>query len=96
MLPTPPPKPPNPELEARRKQLQANLENMQYARMVEDVTQNEREAESMKGMLPSAQSQMSFGAHVLVTMFTFFALCYWGGKQYLGLGETGGSECACM
>lgn len=47
----------------------------------------EREAEAQRGMFPSYRSQLSFAAHVLVTMFTFFALGYWGGKQYLELDE---------
>mmetsp|Transcript_10348 Transcript_10348/g.25723 ORF Transcript_10348/g.25723 Transcript_10348/m.25723 type:complete len:263 (-) Transcript_10348:323-1111(-) len=84
----PAPKPPNPELEARRRQLQANLDNMQYASMVADITQSEREAEAMKGeTLPTLRAQYSFGAHVLVTMFTLFSLGYYGSKQFLGYDE---------
>jgi hypothetical protein len=86
-LPKPRAKPPNPELEARRVQLRAQLEDLQYSQMVSDITKKEREAADLKEMLPTSQSQFSFGAHVLVTMFTLFALGYWGSKQWLGVDE---------
>lgn len=57
--------------------------------MVADITGRERKAEEMRdAVLPTARLQLSFGAHVLVTMFTFFALCYYGSKQFLGFNET--------
>ncbi|GFH10841.1 uncharacterized protein HaLaN_06233 [Haematococcus lacustris] len=72
------PRAPNPALSARREQLQFKLESMQYGQMVADVTQQERAAEDMRSMLPTAQSQLTFGAHVLVTMGTFSVLGYIG------------------
>jgi hypothetical protein len=86
-LPQPRAKPPNPALEARREQLRAQLENLQYSQMVSDITKKERDAADLREMLPTSQSQFSFGAHVLVTMFTLFALGYWGSKQWLGVDE---------
>ncbi len=50
---------PNPQLEARREELRRKLEDMQYADMVKDITKTEREAESMKEMLPTYQVQMA-------------------------------------
>ncbi|GFH09549.1 predicted protein [Haematococcus lacustris] len=81
------PRAPNPALSARREQLQFKLESMQYGQMVADVTQQERAAEDMRSMLPTAQSQLTFGAHVLVTMGTFSVLGYIGGKQLLHADE---------
>ncbi|KAL6756008.1 hypothetical protein V8C86DRAFT_1829832 [Haematococcus lacustris] len=81
------PRAPNPALAARREQLQFKLESMQYGQMVADVTQQERAAEDMRSMLPTAQSQLTFGAHVLVTMGTFSVLGYIGGKQLLHADE---------
>lgn len=50
--------------------------------MVSDITAKERQAEEARsaGLLPTSRLQLSFGAHVIVTMGTFFALGY-----YLGL-----------
>ncbi len=66
---------------------QGQLEDKLYASMVADITQAERRAASMQGMLPTYRAQLSFGAHVLVTMFTGFALGYWGSKIWLGWDE---------
>ena len=67
--------------------VQAQLEELQYSEMVADVTAAERRAESMRGLLPSTQAQLSFGGHVLAIMFTLFSLGYWGSKAYLGYDE---------
>ena len=58
--------------------------------MVSDVTKAERDAEAFKqgGPLPTARLQGSFGLHVVVTMGTFYALMYYGSKEYLGADET--------
>lgn len=68
---------------------------MQYASMVSDITQKERDAEAMRGLLPNARLQLSYGAHVLVTMFTFFSLGYYGSKHYLHFDElwVSGAQC---
>lgn len=59
-----------------------------YAEMVADITEVERKAEDQRGsILPSTRLQLSFGAHVLVTMFSFFALGYYGSKWYLEYDE---------
>ncbi|KAF5834064.1 hypothetical protein DUNSADRAFT_9414 [Dunaliella salina] len=77
-----PPKSPSPELVARRKQLQARLDNFSYEGMVADITAQEREAEHMKDLLPTTRAQLSYGAHVLVIMFTFSLLGYMVTKLY--------------
>lgn len=52
------------------------------------LVQGERDAEAMKGeMLPTSRAQLTYGAHVLVTMFTLFSLGYYGSKHYLGFSE---------
>jgi hypothetical protein len=56
--------------------------------MVADITENERKAEELRGsILPTSRLQMSFGAHVIVTMFTFWAVAYYGSKFYLSSDE---------
>lgn len=52
--------------------------------MVADVTSAERKADEMRGVLPNARLQLSFGAHVLVTMFTFWATAFYGTKIWFG------------
>ncbi|GIL71871.1 hypothetical protein Vretifemale_2332 [Volvox reticuliferus] len=56
--------------------------------MVADITVRERKAEELRNsILPTSRLQLSFGAHVLVTMFTFWALAYYGSKLYLSYDE---------
>mmetsp|Transcript_24277 Transcript_24277/g.43488 ORF Transcript_24277/g.43488 Transcript_24277/m.43488 type:complete len:250 (-) Transcript_24277:466-1215(-) len=81
------PRKPNPEHERRLEQLRNNLEERRYLEMVSDITSTERKAESMKGMLPTYRSQLSFGVHVIVAMFTLFCAFYYGAKWYLHLNE---------
>jgi len=40
-----------------------------------------------QGLLPTTRAQLSYGAHILVAMFTLFMLGYVGGKAYLGCDE---------
>ncbi|GIL45797.1 hypothetical protein Vafri_2942 [Volvox africanus] len=88
ILPIPPPKEKSPELQARLAQLQEALDNKRYSEMVADITVGERKAEELRGsILPTSRLQLSFGAHVLVTMFTFWALAYYGSKLYLSYDE---------
>lgn len=58
--------------------------------MVSDITTSEKKAEDAKdaAIMPSMKQQLGFGMHVLVTMFTFFAVAYYGSKMYLGASET--------
>ncbi|KAG2448812.1 hypothetical protein HYH02_006163 [Chlamydomonas schloesseri] len=84
VLPSPPVKEKSPELVARLAKLQAELDNKRYDAMVADVTAAERKAEELRGVLPNARLQLSFGAHVLVTMFTFWATAYYGTKIWFG------------
>ncbi|KXZ47022.1 hypothetical protein GPECTOR_38g259 [Gonium pectorale] len=85
VLQAPPAKGKSPELQARLNRLQEELENRRYSEMVADITEGERRAEELRGsVLPSARLQLSFGAHVLVTMFTFWAVAFYGTKFYLG------------
>ncbi|GLC59731.1 hypothetical protein PLESTB_001527500 [Pleodorina starrii] len=86
--PAPPPKEKSPELQARLARLQAELDNKRYSDMVADITESERKAEEMRNsILPTSRLQLSFGAHVLVTMFTFWAVAYYGSKFYLSYDE---------
>ena len=56
--------------------------------MVSDITQAERKADEMRGaLLPTARLQLSFGAHVIVTMFTFWAATFYGTKWYLNFDD---------
>lgn len=56
--------------------------------MVADITEHEQKAEEMRSsILPTSRLQLSFGAHVLVTMFTFWAVAYYGSKFYLSYDE---------
>ncbi|GIL71870.1 hypothetical protein Vretimale_672 [Volvox reticuliferus] len=88
ILPIPPPKEKSPELQARLAQLQKALDNKRYSEMVADITVRERKAEELRNsILPTSRLQLSFGAHVLVTMFTFWALAYYGSKLYLSYDE---------
>ncbi|PNW77486.1 hypothetical protein CHLRE_10g438750v5 [Chlamydomonas reinhardtii] len=84
ILPSPPVKEKSPELVARLAKLQAELDNKRYDAMVADVTSAERKADEMRGVLPNARLQLSFGAHVLVTMFTFWATAFYGTKIWFG------------
>ncbi|PNG99132.1 hypothetical protein TSOC_015097, partial [Tetrabaena socialis] len=87
-LQAPPVKEKSPELLARLKKLQEELDNKRYAEMVSDITEKERKADEMRGsILPSARLQFSFGAHVIVTMFTFWAVSYYGSKHFLAFDE---------
>lgn len=64
--------------------------------MVADITEKERAAEEMRNsILPTTRLQLTFGAHVLVTMFTFFAVAYYGSKWFFGYSELWVSY-ACM
>lgn len=56
--------------------------------MVSDITAAERKADEQRGgLLPSTRLQLSFGAHVLVTMFTFWAVAYYGTKMWFKYDE---------
>jgi hypothetical protein len=56
--------------------------------MVADITQAERKADEMRGaLLPTSRLQLSFGAHVVVTMFTGWAATYYGTKYYLNFDD---------
>ncbi len=56
--------------------------------MVSDITAAERKADEQRGgLLPSTRLQLSFGAHVLVTMFTFWAVAYYGTKMWFNYDE---------
>ncbi|MEW5304294.1 MAG: hypothetical protein WDW38_011068 [Sanguina aurantia] len=80
----------SPELLLHLQELQAQLDNKKYASMVSDITTSEKRAEDAKdaAIMPSLKQQLGFGMHVLVTMFTFFAVAYYGSKMYLGASET--------
>ncbi|KAG2432918.1 hypothetical protein HXX76_008648 [Chlamydomonas incerta] len=84
ILPSPPVKEKSPELVARLAKLQAQLDNKRYDAMVADVTAAERKADELRGVLPNARLQLSFGAHVLVAMFTFWATAFYGTKIWFG------------
>jgi hypothetical protein len=78
----------SPELQTRLKQLQEQLDNKRYNEMVSDITVHERKADELRNsLLPSARLQLSFGAHVLVTMFTFWATAYYGCKWFARMNE---------
>ena len=82
-LAPPPQRHKSPELQARLKKLQEELDNKRYNEMVSDITCAERKADEMRGsLLPSVRLQLSFGAHVLVTMFTFWAAAFYGCKWF--------------
>lgn len=53
--------------------------------MVADVTLQERQAAALRDdpFFPTTKLQLSFGLHVLVTMGTFFAVGYYGGRFML-------------
>lgn len=70
------------QLEDRLAKLQRMVDQQQYAAMVADVTQHERKAAALQDdpFFPTTRLQMSFGIHVIVTMGTFFALGYYGGR----------------
>lgn len=53
--------------------------------MVADVTKEEQQAAAAQQdpFFPTTKLQLSFGLHVIVTMGTFFALGYYGGKYIL-------------
>eukprot|EP00798_Chlamydomonas_sp_ICE-L_P028852 gene28852-32039_t len=88
-LTSPTPREKSPALLARLAKLQDDLDKASYDRMVADITVGERQAEGMRdpGPLPTTQLQNTFGIHVAVTMGTFFAVCYYGSKEYLGFDE---------
>lgn len=72
-------------LQRRLEALQRELDNKRYADMVADVTAGERRAAELSSELfPTTRLQLSFGLHVVVTMGTFFALGFYGGKFMFG------------
>jgi hypothetical protein len=74
----PPPERKRPkELEERLARLRAELEDRQYRGLVRDVTEAEEAAAALReGGLNTYKDQLSFGLHVIVTMFTLFTLFY--------------------
>lgn len=69
----------------RLEALQGDLDNKRYADMVADVTAEERRLGQLSSeMFPTTRLQLSFGLHVLVTMGTFFALGFYGGRFLTG------------
>lgn len=66
-------------------QLQERLDAAAYAAMVADVTPDEAAAAAAREdpFLPTTKLQLSFGLHVIVTMGTFFAVGWYGGRLLL-------------
>ena len=81
-FPAPPPRQRSEALQKRLADLQADLDNKQYAAMVQDITEKERYSKEQQqdNMFPTTKLQLSFGIHVLVTMGTFFALAYYAAR----------------
>jgi hypothetical protein len=81
-FPTPPARQRSAALQKRLADLQADLDNKQYAAMVQDITEKERfsKEQQQDNFFPTTKLQLSFGLHVLVTMGTFFALAYYGAR----------------
>lgn len=72
-------------LTQRLEKLQGALDDRRYAEMVADVTATERRLAALGGELfPTTRLQLSFGAHVLVMMGTFFALGFYGARFVTG------------
>lgn len=73
--------PRSPELVKRLEKIQAKLDQQEYDRMVADITVDERAAEERrKEILPNYRLQMTFGAHVIVTMGAFYAMAYYASR----------------
>eukprot|EP00878_Enallax_costatus_P010619 GHUV01011094.1.p1 GENE.GHUV01011094.1~~GHUV01011094.1.p1 ORF type:complete len:223 (+),score=70.68 GHUV01011094.1:275-943(+) len=70
------------QLEERIAKLQHMVDQQEYAAMVADVTLHEQQAAAVQDdpFFPTTKLQLSFGLHVIVTMGTFFALGYYGGR----------------
>lgn len=82
------------QLQSQLDKLQQDLDNKRYQQMVADITSEERGFEAARdaGFAPTTKLQLSFGLHVIVTMGTFFALGYYGGK----LGTSNPAWVSCM
>lgn len=82
VLPTPPARQRSEQLQQRLAQLQDQADARQYASMVADITQDEQQAAAALSdpFFPTTKLQLSFGLHVIVTMGTFFALGFYGGR----------------
>ncbi|KAG2501234.1 hypothetical protein HYH03_001041 [Edaphochlamys debaryana] len=84
LLPSPPARERNPELVARLAKLQEQVDNKRYSDMVSDITEKERKADELRsGLLPTSRHQLTYGAHVLVAMFTCWSVAYYTTKWYL-------------
>lgn len=66
-----------PEFKAHLAKLQEQLDNKRYQQMVADIAPKEEASIGEEALLPSTRLQLAFGAHVLVTMGTGFALAYY-------------------
>lgn len=63
----------SPELIARLEKLQHQVDEAAYQKMVQNVAQGDNADDSFT-LLPTFRLQLSFGAHVLLTMFVFYLL----------------------
>eukprot|EP00210_Caulerpa_lentillifera_P009024 g8613.t1 len=73
ILNPPPERKRSPELLNRLKQLQHQVDEVAYQKMVQSVSLGDNEDRSFN-LLPTLRLQLSFGAHVLLTMFVFYLL----------------------
>lgn len=73
VLSPPPKRTRSPELLARLEKLQHQVDEANYQKMVKTVSKGDDEDRSFN-LLPTLRLQLSFGAHVLLTMFVFYLL----------------------
>ena len=71
----------SPEFSKRLEELRRKEEDRKYQKMVHNVAKRDFEDNSFN-ILPNARLQMSFGAHVLVTMLVFFLLGSYASRAF--------------